>query len=225
MRRALVIMSRVPKPGRTKTRLMNKLTGQECVKIHTACLEEICEAASELELERYIYYTGGRPGDFDGVDLSGFTMRRQTGKDLGQRLSNAAQKILTIHDRLLFIGADVPGVTSGLLLEAFGKLSEYDVVIGPALDGGYYLVGMKQHHDEIFQSIPWGTGEVYESTIHALKCNGLSHFALGTRQDIDTWEDIINYYNRSVNKSIQTRTVKAIAEVLQRFYPDREGTS
>lgn len=141
MRRALVIMSRVPRPGYTKTRLMNKLTGKECVKIHLACLDDICETSRKLEIERYIYYTGGRPDEFCAIDLSGFIMCRQKGKDLGQRLSNAAKEVLSKHDRLLFVGADVPDLTPELLLKAFEKLNDYDAVIGPALDGGIICWG------------------------------------------------------------------------------------
>lgn len=221
MRRALVIMSRVPRPGYTKTRLMNKLTGKECVKIHLACLDNLCEIARELEIERYIYYTGGRRDEFSEIDLNGFIMCRQKGKDLGQRLCNAAKKVLSKHDKLLFVGSDVPDLTSGLLLKAFEKLNDYDVVIGPALDGGYYLVGMKQPHDAIFHSIPWGTAGVYQRTISALNCSGLSYYVLETRQDIDTWEDMVNFYNLSVKRTIpSTRMAKAVSEVVgSKFQP------
>lgn len=193
MKSAIVIMSRAPKPGQTKTRLMEKLTAEECVEFHLACLKDICQAVSKIEAHRYIFYAGDKR-EFGSLELSGFVLSRQRGNDLGQRLYNAAKQVLDTQNKVVFIGADMPNISPQLLQSALLNLDDYDVVIGPALDGGYYLLGMKYPHLELFQNIPWGTAGVFKITLEILKSSNLSCLVLENQRDIDTWDDLISFY-------------------------------
>ena len=95
----------------------------------------------------------------------------------------------------------MPDLPPLLLQEAFGCLEDYDVVIGPAVDGGYYLLGMSYPQARLFQDIPWGTDRVYASTLKALEQSKLKHCTLETRADFDTWGDLVNFYQHYSQQS------------------------
>ena len=118
----------------------------------------------------------------------------QQGDDLGMRMSRAIKESLQIFKRVVLIGTDAPSLTTDQIEVAINKLGEAnDVVIAPAEDGGYVLIGMSKHCDDIFQSVPWGTGEVLEVTREMIKDNDLTSFELETCWDIDRVEDYRRY--------------------------------
>lgn len=198
MKTAVVVMSRVPRAGHTKTRLMTKLSGEDCAAFHRACLSDIGQAIIDSGLPGYIYCTGDYTGNgfqFLNDDYSKhFKICPQIGNNLGERLYNAGLEIIDGFDAVLFVGSDLPDLSPKLLLSAVEKLRNHDVVIGPAQDGGYYLLGMKQIIKDVFLDIPWGTRQVLTSTVRKLECNELSYALLGTRSDIDTWADMVGFY-------------------------------
>jgi rSAM/selenodomain-associated transferase 1 len=200
MKTAVVVMSRVPRAGRTKTRLMTKLSGEDCAAFHRSCLSDIGQAIIDSGLPGYIFYTGDYTGhDFHFLpedDGKYFKICPQKGNNLGERLYNAGLEVKDVFDAVLFVGSDLPDLSPKLLLSAVEKLRKHDVVIGPARDGGYYLLGMKQIIRDIFQDIPWGTPQVLTSTVRKLECNELSYTLLDTRADIDTWADMVGFYIR-----------------------------
>lgn len=194
MRPAIILMSKVPRAGYTKTRLMERLLGQECAEFHSACLLDLAQAVEGVGYPTYLFYAGGDPGGFPtGQAMSKLIKRSQVGRDLGERLYNAALDIFTHHDCLIFIGADLPNLSAGALNEAFAQLELQDTVVGPAEDGGYYLLGLKQAHVELFSDIEWGTDQVMTATLAKIKGLGLSVTLLETLRDIDTWDDIIAF--------------------------------
>lgn len=212
---AIVLMSRIPVPGRTKTRLMTKMNGHECATFHLSCLIDICTVLASMEVKLYFYYTGGSPDFFKNEMLDGlkvlslneaevrylinnnFALYPQEGRDLGERLYNAACQVLKVHDRVIFTGSDIPDMTGSLFLDSLRSLDHADVALGPASDGGYYLIGLKQAHRALFSDIPWGTPEVLGRTLKAAQQNGLSVHLLPCKDDIDTWDDLVEYYHRA----------------------------
>ncbi len=204
MEKAIVIMSRVPNPGYTKTRLMPRLTGQQCAQLHLACLQDIGQVVSKMAVTPYLYYTGGPPDCFYWLEEAGFKLRQQEGPDLGARLYHATGELLQQHQQLLLLGADLPDLSTQLLESAFQHLGHSDVVLGPARDGGYYLLGLKAPHQELFAEIPWGTATVYADTLQALQQAGLSYRRLKVKQDLDTWEDLVDFY-QGVSQKPQLR--------------------
>lgn len=114
----------------------------------------------------------------------------QSDGDLGNRMSSAFQTVLTMESKAVIIGSDCPEINKETVEEAFMRLDSHDVVIGPTYDGGYYLIGMKAHHEELFNNIKWSSEDVYGSTIEAIERKGLSHFPLRKMHDLDYKEDL-----------------------------------
>jgi len=191
---AIILMSKVPLAGYTKTRLMDRLSGRECAEFHSACLLDLAQTVGEVGCPTYLYYTGGDPGEFPiGEAMSKLIKRPQKGRDLGERMYNAALEAFAYHNRLIIIGADLPNLSANALNKAFAQLELQDTVVGPAEDGGYYLLGIKQAHVELFSGIEWGTSQVMTATLAKIKSLGLSTALLETLRDIDTWDDVIAF--------------------------------
>ena len=120
----------------------------------------------------------------------GIEYRPQVSGDLGERMAGAFDECLAEADRVCIVGTDVPGVGPGTLEEAFRSLETHDVVVGPATDGGYYLVGLRETRPELFREIPWSTGAVLETTLARAREVGADVGLLATRTDVDTKEDV-----------------------------------
>jgi uncharacterized protein len=212
MKPAIVIMSKVPKPGKTKTRLMTQISGEECAMLHLACLKDICHTVKGLDVQGYVYFTGASE-----VDLPPEILKRlQIGRDLGERLYHTALGVLAEHDRLIFLGADLPNLTGDLLQKAIDYLDEFDTVIGPATDGGYYLLGIKFAHAGLFADIQWGGARVLDQTIKQIEESKLSYYLLESKNDIDTWDDLVEFYedNKAKDNDALNVTTFEIAKTL-----------
>lgn len=207
-KQAIIIMSRIPIPGRTKTRLMSNLSGIECAAFHQSCLYDICNLIKSSGNAAYLFYDGE---DFEGFyynllslalrpslreSFNDIKIHKQRGQDLGEKLFNAGSEILEEYDKVIFLGADLPDLTLKDIDEAFDKLIYHDIVIGPAYDGGYYLLGIKQPIEGIFQNITWGTSKVLEETLDSIREMDLSVSMMQPKRDIDTWEDLRDFYQR-----------------------------
>jgi uncharacterized protein len=216
MKPAIVIMSKVPKPGETKTRLMTQISGEECAMLHLACLKDICHTVKGLDVQGYVYFTGASE-----VDLPPEILKRlQIGRDLGERLYHTALGVLAEHDRLIFLGADLPNLTGDLLQKAIDYLDEFDTVIGPATDGGYYLLGIKFAHAGLFADIQWGGARVLDQTIKQIEESKLSYYLLESKNDIDTWDDLVEFYEDNKakdNDAINVTTFKIAKTLVDKY--------
>jgi rSAM/selenodomain-associated transferase 1 len=117
----------------------------------------------------------------------------QQGENLGERMKNGFMEAFTLNfKRVVLIGSDIPGLPLDFIEEAFTSLKEKDAVIGPSLDGGYYLIGFsdKKFSPQIFKGIPWSTERVFEETMKILGREGLAIHALKPLRDIDTIDDL-----------------------------------
>ena len=122
-----------------------------------------------------------------------FQKHLQSNGDLGDRMEKAFKTALTISDKVLIIGSDCPSITKEIIEAAFDQLDNNDVIVGPTLDGGYYMIGMKTLHTQLFRDMVWSTEEVYDTTIERILNLGLS-YATGPRlSDIDHAEDWETY--------------------------------
>jgi len=209
MNTAVVIMSKIPLPGYTKTRLMSVLSPQECVAFHRACLNDIVKNITVLGLPVFLYYAPAALEDDRLVDwqdnswwelndelFSNVSMYPQLGKDLGERMYQASRELLSKVEAVIFLGSDLPDIPTSVLIQAMEGLKSNDVVIAPTEDGGYYLLGIKQAHSCLFENISWGSSEVLAETLGRIKGRGLSFTLLMIGRDIDTWEDMQGYYLR-----------------------------
>ena len=124
---------------------------------------------------------GCRGGQFAG----------QQGSDLGERMDNAIRHLLSRGtEKAVITGADIPDLSCDIIMQAFKILDHVDVVIGPAVDGGYYLVGMKSPMTELFRNVSWSTGNVFSETVKILQRSGKSYGVLPILSDLDTIADL-----------------------------------
>lgn len=213
MERALIIMTRVPVAGETKTRLMSDLSGEECVAFHEACLNDLIHIQGKIKIPTYIYYSGFLTEKFISIFHEKVKFIPQEGSDLGERMAQAFRQTLNSHKHVVMIGSDVPNLTVPHFEKAFDVLdSKKDLVFGPALDGGYYLIGMNTFHPELFQGITWGGSEVLEKTLEQVHGKGLSYSLLEMMRDLDTFEDLAEYMRNTKNSA--THAWQVIQEIL-----------
>lgn len=156
-------------------------------------------------LEKFIGWLGDK-----------YTYMPQQGEDLGQRMENAlAQAFSQDFDRVIIMGSDSPDLSEELIHEAFSSLETHDAVIGPSVDGGYYLIGFKNDAflPETFEGIEWSTDTVFEETLKILEAAELSVYKLLEWRDIDTLADLKSMFLRNRNKAFRSsRTMSYIAE-------------
>ncbi len=191
----LVMFTRYPIPGKTKTRLIPALGPERAAEVQRQMTErtvdEMVKASASCKFTAEIRFSGGSRTDMTEWLGSDFEYRDQGEGDLGVRLSKAfTENFDAGADRVIVIGSDCPDVTARILVESLSRLDESDVVLGPAADGGYYLIGMRRRHIWLFEGIPWGTARVRAMTIGKLEENGIAYALLEQLSDIDTPEDL-----------------------------------
>jgi rSAM/selenodomain-associated transferase 1 len=198
VKEALVVMAKAPREGEVKTRLIGALTAAEAAAIYTNFLRDTFVLAEAVRDERetvqfvLCYTPAGSEQAFENIEREGSLMLAQRGGDLGERLTNCFADLFEFgFDSVVVIGADSPTLPEEILVEAFDLLTgENDVVIGPAEDKGYYLVGMRKLHAEVFNDIPWGTDRTLAHTEARVREAGLNLVLLPVWYDVDTPEEL-----------------------------------
>ena len=200
MEKLLVIVAKQPIPGRVKTRLFPKLSPEAAADLYRCFLQDrIQEVISFNGVDRAIAYT---PEDaketFASLTSDGFELFAQQGKHLGERLNNIfMEKLSQGYEVVSIVDSDSPDLPKTLINESFELLlsREADIVLGPCYDGGYYLVGMRKPHPELFRNIPWSTENVLSVTLERARRLGLNVKLLSIWNDLDTFEDLVEFYN------------------------------
>jgi len=191
----LIIFTRHPEPGKTKTRLIPVLGPEGAMDLHRQMIDHTLTWARQLKnssgVSLEVRYEGGnesRVRQWLGWDIP---CCPQGNGDLGARMAQAFNEAFSAGmGRVVIVGTDIPGLTGGLAKTAFEALMENDVVLGPAKDGGYYLIGLRRTIPHLFQGIPWGTGEVMAMTLGIAGGLKLRTFLLETLDDVDRPEDL-----------------------------------
>ncbi len=185
---ALIIFIRNPKLGRVKSRLAAKIGDESALKVYMALLEYTRSVTSEIDASRLLFYS-----DFidkhDSWDNGLFTKFLQKGNSFGTRMCRAFELTLKNHKKAVIIGSDCEELTPNIIRDAFDKLSIFDIVLGPAKDGGYYLMGLKKVYPELFINKRWSTSSVLTDTLNDIKSLGLTFYLLPILSDIDEYED------------------------------------
>ena len=185
----LLIFVKNPMPGTVKTRIAYTVGNERAVAVYRHLLAYTQQITRMLPWKRVVYY-----GDFinttDG--WSEYQKFQQTGADLGERMLNAfAEQFAAGARRVVIIGSDCLQIKPDHLKQAFRALDTVDVVLGPATDGGYYLLGMKQLHPFLFQDKLWSQPTLLTQTLNNLSQNNLSCTLLEELTDIDEWDDYV----------------------------------
>lgn len=189
---ALLVFARNPEPGRVKTRLASEIGADEAARVYGRMARAVVD---EVRSGPYRVIVCFDPPDArrevaGWLDGDGLTLRPQVDGGMGERLSEAFDQAFRTAQRVCVIGTDAPGVDRELVEEAFRALDEADVVLGPAADGGYYLLAIARPVPDLFRDIPWSTSDVLDTTLERARDTGLTTTLLRTLSDVDTLADL-----------------------------------
>ena len=201
-------MAKEPVAGRVKTRLSPPLSPTEAADLYGCMLEDRLTEMKALDgIDLALAYTPEyTEKSFSTVVPKNFTLFYQYGENLGDKLIHIFKDNLAKgYEAVSVIGSDIPDLTRSIMLKSFNILfsSQTDVVFGPCVDGGYYLVGMKKNHPELFKEIPWSRDNVLAVSLQKAKKLGLSVALLPRHNDIDTPEDMLRFYKRHQDRSLE----------------------
>ncbi len=195
----LILFTRYPEVGRTKTRLIPALGAVGAARLHKFLTEKITLQASILAekhgVEIVVHYSGGNKGKMASW-LGPLSFVPQVDGDLGFKMQAAfAHAFAEGVEKAVLIGSDIPSISADLLASAFAALQTAPVAIGPSLDGGYYLIGMRADAAEelypvLFEQLAWSTAMVFTLTCERLGKKAVEVAVMPTLQDIDTPEDL-----------------------------------
>lgn len=196
----ILIFTRNPELGKVKTRLAASIGEENALEIYKHLLEHTRKVTLETNFDKRVLYSEEiNTSDIWNNHL--FQKKLQFGKDLGVRMYNAFKEGFDDgYKKIVIIGSDLIELESNDIKEAIKKLENNDIVIGPAQDGGYYLLGMKQIPENIFRNKAWGTNTVLKETLK--DAQNLKHYLLQEKNDIDTVEDIrdVSVFKKYTNK-------------------------
>jgi len=196
MKQALIIFAKNPIAGKVKTRLAATIGNENALSVYRQLLLHTAEIASQLAVDKYVFYSDHIQQE-DVWDNQLFSKETQRGNDLGERMMQAFASLFDNgYNRIVIIGTDCPELSTEIIIDAFQLLEVYDFAIGPAHDGGYYLLGMKQFQASLFENINWSTHTVLAET--RVKCEALQmdYTLLSTLRDIDREEDLKYFKNQ-----------------------------
>ncbi len=195
---AIIVFTRFPVEGKVKTRLAKNMGNKFAVSFYRVCAEhtfkellKVKETGSEIflfcsegnEIEQVMKWAG-----------NDFNYYSQQGNDLGLKMQNAFETVFKKgYKKAIIIGTDAPDVSMNIVQSAISVLNNYSVVIGPANDGGYFLLGFKSKLIDLFSGIEWSTDSVFNSTIEKLNNSKTHYFVVDELTDIDTLEDLQNW--------------------------------
>ncbi|BAZ51243.1 hypothetical protein NIES4103_38920 [Nostoc sp. NIES-4103] len=199
----LIIFTRYPEPGKTKTRLIPALGTLGAANLQRQMTEYTVSQVKQLQkitgISFEVRFTGGNlqlMQDWLGL---GLVYQSQGEGDLGSRMARSLfDSFQSSMEQVIIIGTDCPGVNSQILTQAFEQLHTFDLVLGPAIDGGYYLIGLRRLIPEFFANIDWGTSQVLQQTVDIAKELNISLAYLPALADVDLpedlpiWEQVLN---------------------------------
>lgn len=190
------------KLGKVKTRLAKTIGNQGAFEVYSELVKVTENATKKLSADILIYFS-------DAIVQTKWQDNHKTvqqGHDLGERMKNAFKKGFEDgYKRIVLIGSDLPDITENHINNGLKKLKELDVVFGPAEDGGYYLIGLSEMYDCIFDNKPWSQSHLLEETLIELEHKNIKVDTLETLNDIDTWEDLVSSPFYKNNNQLQEK--------------------
>ena len=187
---AVLLFAKAPRSGKVKTRLAATIGAERALAVYRQLGRAVADAVAP-DFPLTVWYDPPNAKDEMRRWLGDHEFLPQSRGDLGSRLTHAFSAHFSRGDHpVLAIGADAPGVDGAVIGEAVQALVAADAVIGPATDGGYYLIGLARDAPASFREIPWSTGQVTRVTLDRLAAADLSFVTLKTRRDVDTADDL-----------------------------------
>ena len=191
----LIVFTRYPEVNRTKTRLIPLLGAEGAANLQRQMTEHTISQVAQLSastiVSSEVRFAGGNLQLMQTWLGANLLYTPQGEGDLGERMMRSLNESFDSGaKKVIIIGTDCPDIDSELLQTAFERLNEFDLVLGPAIDGGYYLIGLRRFAPELFSNIDWGTSQVFQQTIDIAQILKLSSFYLPPLADIDRPEDL-----------------------------------
>ncbi|HZS11966.1 MAG TPA: TIGR04282 family arsenosugar biosynthesis glycosyltransferase [Nitrospirales bacterium] len=192
---ALVLFAKAPVPGQVKTRLTPPLTPDETASLHGSFVLDALERTAGLKavLDRFVACAPSAEHVFFKIlgERHGVRLLDQRGPEVGARMAAAFDDLFRQgYERVVLAGTDLPTLPVTAYHQTLDLLAGHDVVLGPAVDGGYYLIALKRSHPELFREMPWSTPDVRKLTEDRAKMAGLTVGLLPAHRDIDTIDDL-----------------------------------
>lgn len=198
----IIVFVKNIKLGTVKTRLAKTIGNHAAFEVYKELVDITEKATSDIEVNKRIYFS-------DVVIDSkwkGFEKFVQKGEDLGLRMKNAFTKGFEDgYERIVLIGSDLPDINATHIENGLKALNDYDVVFGPAVDGGYYLIGLSKLHNCVFDDKPWSQSTLLENTLQELQSKNINYDILDTLNDIDTFEDLVASEFYKTNLELQEK--------------------
>ena len=184
----IIVFVRTPELGKVKTRLAKSIGDVSALTIYKLLLKHTETVLHDLSFDKVVYYSEKvEENDFWEARL--FEKKLQKGADLGERMQHAFETAFEQgYQKVLIIGSDLFDLKSIHITTAFEALENHDLTIGPSLDGGYYLLGMKELYPAVFKNKKWGTDSILGNTLKDLQQQNVK--LLEALNDIDTFEDL-----------------------------------
>ncbi len=188
---ALIIFTRKPELGKVKTRLAKSVGDEKALEVYKHLLLHSAEISSQVNAEKQVWYTNSieKKDIWNGKVFKKYT---QADGDLGNKMNHAFFiNFKNEFEKVVIMGTDLLDIDTNLIEKAFEHLDHHDVVIGPAEDGGYYLLGMNHFIPEVFEDVEWSTSKVLKQTLEKLKHKSV--MLLDEKNDIDYKEDALRH--------------------------------
>ncbi|MBK0382479.1 TIGR04282 family arsenosugar biosynthesis glycosyltransferase [Pedobacter sp. SD-b] len=189
-KKAIIIFLKYPELGRSKTRLAATVGNENALKVYKELLNHTNLITKNLNCDKFLFYDKVSSNKMPwGDDI--YQTAYQKESDLGGRMEDAFEQLfLKGYESVLIVGSDCYELDQTIIENAFEMLKSKDVVIGPAKDGGYYLLGLNKMVKPIFSDVAWSTEKVYDDTVKILKSLNIQHATTPVLSDIDVFEDL-----------------------------------
>ena len=185
---ALLIFTRNPELGKVKTRLAKTIGNEKALTVYKDLLLHTRNETQAIDCDKFVFYDS-EIVENDIWSGTSYQKKLQSNGDLGQRMHDAFKTLFEMgYSNCIIVGSDLFDLKAIIIETAFKELLNHEVVIGPAEDGGYYLLGLKKDDHAIFQNKDWGTASVFKATMRDLENKKVG--LLDTLNDIDTFEDL-----------------------------------
>jgi rSAM/selenodomain-associated transferase 1 len=211
----VLLFCKFPEPGMVKTRLARSVGAENAAKLQRAFIEDQLGMLSEIEANVTMCCDPFRPlSDYERLFGGGIEYAPQQGKDLGERMLHALHQALQKNESAMLIGSDLPDLPGQFLTEALKALRCAQVCLGPATDGGFYLLGLREPLPaDIFKDVAWSGPQVLQTTLTNCAARNLNTHLLPAWPDVDTLEDLFAYAARNQNEKTRTMDLVRLLRV------------
>jgi len=219
----LIVFVKAPRKGQVKTRLAAQIGEEFALRLYQAMVKDLMEniqPAREYDIHVLVWPHGTENVVRNWLDWNGYISSQGSG-DLGKKLFLAFKKSFRKgYKRVIIIGSDLPGISSDLISSGLKRLHKYPLVLGPAVDGGYYLIGLNSLQPQLFSAMNWSTSGVLRETIRRAQQSDLSFQLLKELRDIDTFEDVAALWKIIQNRKRDDliRSADVIQDIMKQYH-------